>query len=85
MQIKLEKLSVWIEYDEFDHQLILIMLSSPSTHPSLSAQLSSSLSSVHVVQENPETMFVSYLRTDLWEKSPQSCWWKQFNINITQL
>jgi len=55
---------------------------SSSTLSSTSAHLSSS---VHVVQENLDAMFVGYLRNGSCEKSPQSCWWKRFNINNTQL
>ena len=53
-----------------------------STLSSTSAHLSSS---VHVVQENHDTMFVGYLRNGSREKKPQSCWWKRFNINNTHL
>ena len=54
--------------------------SAESAHPS-----SSSSSTVHVLQESPDTMFVGHLHIDSCQKSSQSCWWKQFNINNTSV
>ena len=45
----------------------------------------SSSSAVHVVHENHDTMFVGQLRIEACERSAQSCWWKQFNINRTNV
>ena len=50
-----------------------------------SSSLSSSSSAVHVVQENHDTMFVGQLRIEACERSAQSCWWKQFDINRTNV